>query len=127
MTQVLLIEDNADDVELAKRAFHRLGVAENVHFALDGEAALEYLKMAKTPPQLILLDLNLPKISGLEVLRKIRSSPATSQTPIVVLSVSRKEPDLLQSFTMGVNDYFIKPIESDRIVSVYQKYVKDNS
>src|SRR5688572_33329778 len=97
---VLLIEDNNDDVELAQRAFEKLGLADKVHVARDGAAALDYLFGPGSSIKLILLDLNLPKTSGLDVLRQIRLNPATRQLAVVILTVSRKEPDLLQSFTM---------------------------
>jgi two-component system response regulator len=110
MSKVLFIEDNDDDLELARRVFEKLGVAGNVHFVRDGSDALDYIfgrgtydrQEGPSSLQLILLDLNLPKIPGLDVLRQIRSNPVTSQIPIVVLTVSRKEPDLLQSFSMGI-------------------------
>src|SRR5262245_60862094 len=119
MTRVLMIEDNPDDVELARRAFEKVGVADQVKVTVDGEEALDYLlgrglyAGQGTPDsvRLILLDLNLPKAPGLDVLRQIRTNAATSLIPVVVLTISRKEPDLLQSFTMGVADYLIKPID----------------
>jgi len=132
MNQVLLIEDNDDDIELAERALERSGLAGEVCVARDGEDALNrlfsrgpYAEVKDALPiQLILLDLNLPKTSGLDVLRQIRLHPATRQIPVVVLTVSRKEPDLLQSFTMGIVDYLIKPLDPERFSQIYRKYVR---
>ncbi len=135
MKDILLIEDNADDVELARRAFDKAGLADKVYAAPDGEIALDYLfgrgAFAENPGasfvQLILLDLNLPKAPGLEVLRQIRLSPSTRHIPVVVLTVSKKEPDLLQSFTMGIVDYLIKPLDPERFSQIYRKYVRSAS
>jgi two-component system, response regulator len=132
MIQVLLIEDNPDDIELARRAFEKVGVADKVQVARDGAEALDYIlgrgpyagKGTSTSLQLILLDLNLPKTSGLEVLGQIRRDESMRHLPVVVLTVSRKEPDLLQSFTMGISDYLIKPLDSERFIQIYRKYVK---
>ncbi len=132
MSDVLLIEDNDDDIELARRAFEKAGRASNVHIAQDGAQALDYLfgrgayvdQAAAPSVQLVLLDLNLPKTSGLEVLRQIRLNPSTQHIPVVVLTVSKKEPDLLQSFTMGIVDYLIKPLDPDRFMQIYRKYVR---
>lgn len=131
MSEVMLIEDNADDVELARRAFCRLGMTHHVEVATDGAQALDYLlargawreRQTAGGIKLILLDLNLPRQSGLDVLREIRRHPETQTVPVVVLTASRKEPDLLQSFTMGVVDYLIKPLEDERFLEIYRKYV----
>jgi two-component system, response regulator len=132
MSNVLLIEDNDDDIELARRAFEKAGRAHEVHIAQDGAQALDYLfgrgvyadHSAASSVNLVLLDLNLPKTSGLDVLRQIRLNPSTQHIPVVVLTVSRKEPDLLQSFTMGVVDYLIKPLDPNRFMQIYRKYVR---
>jgi len=127
MTDVLLIEDNDDDITLAQRAFEKVALADKVHVARDGTAALDYLFGTNSTIQLILLDLNLPKISGLDVLRQIRLNPLTSHLPVVVLTVSRKEPDLLQSFTMGISDYLIKPLDPARFIQIYRTYVREGA
>jgi two-component system response regulator len=129
---VLLIEDNADDIELTHRAFEKLGIVDQVHIARDGEKALDYLlsrgayadQKTLSGLCLVLLDLNLPKTSGLDVLRQIRTHDLTRHLPVVILTVSRKEPDLLQSFTMGISDYLIKPLDPDRFTQIYRKYVR---
>jgi two-component system response regulator len=130
--ELLLIEDNADDVELAMRAFQTVGLSQRVKVVGNGTEALEYLhggnpEKGSVPinlPKIILLDLNLPKTPGLEVLRQIRLNDATRAIPVVVLTVSRKEPDLLQSFTMGISDYLIKPLDAERFAQIYRKYVR---
>jgi len=129
---VLLVEDNADDVELTIRAFEKIGLTDQVKVIGDGTEALDYLlglgaysgQERPVLPKIILLDLSLPKTPGLEVLRRIRLSPATRDLPVVVLTVSRKEPDLLQSFTMGISDYVIKPLDPARFGRIYKKYVQ---
>jgi two-component system response regulator len=131
--RVLLIEDNDDDVELTMRAFKTVGLSDQVKRVGNGTEAVDYL-LGRGPyageqkpelPSIILLDLNLPKTPGLEVLRQIRGNEKTRAIPVVVLTVSRKEPDLLQSFTIGISDYLIKPLEADRFVQIYKKYVKN--
>ena len=131
MINVLMIEDNDDDIELAVRAFERSGLGDHVRVVRDGADALDYLfgrgpYAAEGPAstvKLILLDLNLPKTPGLDVLRQIRLHADTRDLAVVVLTVSRKEPDLLQSFTMGISDYLIKPLEADRFAQIYAKFV----
>lgn len=116
---ILLVEDNPDDVELAMRAFRKNKIANKVVVARDGAEALDYLfcrgvfaeRKSKEVPRLILLDLKLPKIDGLQVLEKIRSSDATRLTPVVILTSSKEEQDLLQSYRNGANSYVRKPID----------------
>lgn len=124
---VLLIEDNEDDIELTRRAFEKAGLGVPLHVARDGVQATEDLFKSPASFQLILLDLNLPKEPGLHVLRRIRLNADTRAIPVVILTVSRKEPDLLQSFTMGISDYLIKPLEPGRIAQIYHKYVRGPS
>jgi two-component system response regulator len=135
MNRVLLIEDNEDDILLAERTFEKAGFSGKVRIARDGEDALDCLlgraAYAKEGPdssiRLILLDLNLPKMTGLDLLRQIRLNPVTRQIPVVVLTVSKKEPDLLLSFTMGIADYIIKPLDPERFAQIYRKYVRETS
>jgi len=131
MTQMLMIEDNVDDIELTRRVLEKLGVTDQVRVARDGAEALEYLfgRNGSADPEavaslrLILLDLNLPKVPGLRVLYQIKTHASTRHIPVVVLTVSRKEPDLIQSFMMGISDYLIKPPNADRLAEIYRKYV----
>jgi two-component system response regulator len=133
MNHVLMIEDNDDDIELARRTFEKAGLPGKVRVVRTGEEALDSLfaQGADAPEhpfstvKLVLLDLKLPLMSGLDVLRKIRLNAATRELPVVILTVSKQEPDLLQSFTMGVTDYLIKPLEADRFAQIYRKYVRE--
>jgi two-component system response regulator len=118
-TEILLIEDNPEDVEITLRAFHKHHIANRIHVVRDGEEALECLfgtgRYAERSPcrntKLILLDLKLPKVDGLEVLQKCKSDPRTKGIPIVVLTSSREEQDLVKSYNLGVNSYVVKPVD----------------
>ncbi len=133
MNRVLLIEDNADDIELARRTFEKAGLPGEVRVVRDGKDALDCLfgraahskEGPATSIRLVLLDLNLPKMTGLDVLKQLRLNAATRGIPVVVLTISRKEPDLLQSFTMGITDYLIKPLDAKRFAQIYRKYVRE--
>ena len=119
--QILLVEDNPNDVELTLRAFEVHNLTNRVHVARDGAEALHYLfgdeHGALDPlPKVILLDLKLPKVDGLEVLRRIRSEAATHTIPVVVLTSSREERDVVESYELGVNSYITKPIAFDKFV-----------
>ena len=108
---ILLVEDDPDHEVLTIRALKKSNIANEVHVARDGEEALNLL-FGDTPirPQVILLDLKLPKIDGLEVLRRIRSSDATRMLPVVVLTSSDEERDVVRSYQLGVNSYIRKPV-----------------
>ncbi len=116
---ILLVEDNADDVELTLRAFQRGKLANDVVVARDGVEALDYLlargehagRTADTDPQLVLLDLKLPKVDGLEVLRQLRAEERTRLLPVVVLTSSREERDIVESYRLGANSYVRKPVD----------------
>jgi two-component system, response regulator len=116
----LLVEDNPDDVELALHAFRKHKLANQVHVARDGQEALDYLFGAdsteRVRPRVILLDLKLPKVDGIDVLRKIRENPTLRTVPVVVLTSSREERDVVESYDLGVNSYIVKPIEFDKFV-----------
>jgi CheY-like chemotaxis protein/DNA-binding XRE family transcriptional regulator len=116
--EVLMVEDNPVDAELALRAFRRARFANPVRVARDGEEAVEYLfgtggKSAgkcRRLPQLVLLDLHMPRISGLEVLRMMKSDPLTRAIPVIVLTVSRQDKNILECSRLGVENYIIKPM-----------------
>jgi two-component system response regulator len=119
--QILLVEDNPSDVELTLHAFDANNVSNRIHVARDGAEALEFLfgNSVGDPdpqPKVILLDLKLPKVDGLEVLREIRSRPSTRTTPVVVLTSSREERDIVESYELGVNSYITKPIDFDKFI-----------
>lgn len=121
---ILLVEDNPDDRELTLRAFERHHIANEVVTAADGAEALDYLfatgaYAGRNPtriPQLVLLDLKLPKVDGLEVLRRMRADVRTQFIPVVVLTSSREERDLIQSYELGANSYVRKPVDFTEFV-----------
>ncbi|HEY0159496.1 MAG TPA: response regulator [Thermoanaerobaculia bacterium] len=115
MTTILLIEDNPDDVELTMLAFQKNNIVNEVLVARDGVEALEVLHGEGSPARLariavVLLDLKLPRIDGLQVLRALRADARTSLMPVVVLTSSREEHDLVESYKLGVNSYIRKPV-----------------
>jgi CheY-like chemotaxis protein len=118
---VLLVEDNPDDLELALHAFRKHNLANRVTVARDGEEALDLLfglerEGPRVLPRVILLDLKLPKIDGLDVLRTIRADPVLHVVPVVVLTTSRLDQDLVDSYDLGVNSYIVKPIDFDKFL-----------
>ena len=115
---ILLVEDSPKDLELTLLALERSQLANEVIVARDGEEALDYLHargaFAQRPagnPAVVLLDLKLPKVDGLEVLQEVRGTPALRSVPVVMLTASREEQDLLRSYSLGVNAYVVKPVE----------------
>jgi len=122
-TPILLVEDNQDDVDLTLRAFRKQGVANPVIVAKDGVEAVDYLHGtgAQPPgelPILVLLDINLPKVGGIEVLRRLRENPRTKLLNVVILTSSKEEEDIVASYSLGANSYIRKPVDFDQFVSV---------
>jgi two-component system, response regulator len=117
--EILLVEDNPGDAELTLNALARSGVRQNVHTVHDGEEALDFLfcrgsysaRMFESPPRLVLLDVKLPKVNGLEVLQKVKEDPRTRAIPIVMLTSSREERDLVAGYKYGANSYIQKPLD----------------
>jgi len=111
--EVLLVEDDPNDLELTLRALTQHHLANRVVVARDGVEALEILFSAQTAalPRVVVLDLKLPKVGGLEVLRRVKSDERTKRVPVVVLTSSREEPDVAESYRLGVNSYIVKPID----------------
>ncbi len=117
--EILLVEDNPTDVELTLRALKKNNLANKVHVVTDGEQALEFIfatgsykgRDINHKPRVILLDLKLPKVDGLEILRKIKSDERTKNIPVVVLTSSREEQDRVKSYRLGVNSYIVKPVD----------------
>jgi len=124
--EILLVEDNPHDAELTQRALKNHRLANNVVHVSDGEQALDYLFgrgiYAHNPPpaapRVILLDLKLPKVDGLEVLRTIRQDPRTQFIPTVVMTSSNQERDVIESYRLGVNSFIVKPVDSDQFLEV---------
>lgn len=123
--EILLVEDNPHDAELTLRALRRNNLANHVHHVSDGEQALDFLfgraayagrDLAQTP-RVVILDLKLPKVDGLEVLRALKSNPATKTIPIVVLTSSREECDIIESYRLGVNSYIVKPVDFEKFLT----------
>jgi len=122
---ILLVEDNPDDAELTLRAFERSKVANQIVVVRDGVEALDYLFLTGThagrdpeaAPEVVLLDLKLPKISGLDVLRRMRADERTRRLPVVVLTSSIEERDLIRSYDLGANSFIRKPVDSVQFVA----------
>jgi two-component system, response regulator len=126
---ILLVEDNPDDEELTLRALRKNKILNNVAVAHDGAEALDFLfgtgayanRDTTILPEVVLLDLNLPKISGLEVLRRVRENEATRLLPIVILTSSREERDLIQGYSLGANSYVRKPVDFTQFVEAVRQ------
>ena len=122
--EILLVEDNPNDVELTLRALKKNNLTNRVHVVKDGAEALEYIfangayahRKIEDHPRVILLDLKLPKVDGLEVLRKIKSDERTKVIPVVVLTSSKEERDLVESYKLGANSYITKPVDFESFV-----------
>jgi CheY-like chemotaxis protein len=117
LKRILLVEDSANDVALTLAALEETNLANEVDVVRDGQQALDYLRRegpfssrAEGNPAVVLLDLKLPKVDGLEVLAHIKSNPALKTVPVVMLTSSREEPDLARSYGLGVNAYVVKPV-----------------
>ncbi|MCK6625189.1 MAG: response regulator [Anaerolineae bacterium] len=112
---ILLVEDNPDHAELVRRSFQNHELANQIYHVADGEAALDYLLQQNFPrPHLILLDLRLPKIDGLEVLRQIKTNEELRRIPVVVLTTSKAQGDLTRAYNNHVNSYLVKPVSFDK-------------
>ena len=126
--QILLVEDNPNDVELTLRALKKNNLANEVFVVKDGEEALEFIfadgryseRNIGNSPKVILLDLKLPKVGGLKVLRKVKSDERTKSIPVVVLTSSKEENDVVESYRLGVNSYIVKPVDFDKFVKTVQ-------
>ncbi len=116
---ILLVEDNPDDEELTKRALIKSNIVNNIDVAHDGQEAIDYLfakgkfkdRNIRDLPVIVLLDLNLPKVAGLEVLREIRANDWTRMLPVIVLTSSKEDEDIIKSYRHGANSYVVKPVD----------------
>ncbi len=120
---ILLVEDNADDEQLTLRAMRQSEVPNIIRVARDGAEALDHLIGAHSArlPDLVLLDLKLPKVSGLEVLQRIRNEERTKSLPVVVLTSSDEERDILESYSLGANSYIRKPVDFDEFIDAVRQ------
>ena len=117
--EILLVEDNPDDLELALLALRKGNLANKIEIARDGEEALDFLfcrnafasRSFDNPPKVVLLDLKLPKVDGLEVLRTVKGDPRTQAIPIVVMTSSKEQRDMIDGYKLGVNSYIQKPVD----------------
>jgi CheY-like chemotaxis protein len=114
--EILLVEDSPDDVALTLRALKKCNVANRVYVTRDGAEALDWLK-ANRRPKVVLLDLKLPKITGLEVLAQVRADPSLHTLPVVMLTSSREEPDIARAYALGANSYIVKPVDFDQFMN----------
>ncbi len=125
MAQILLVEDNPDDEELTLHALKRVKLLNRIDVVHDGAEALEFIfctgayanRSFEDGPKLIFLDLKLPKVDGLEVLQRIKADPRTRMIPVVALTSSREERDIIESYQLGVNSYIVKPVDFEQFTS----------
>jgi CheY-like chemotaxis protein len=129
MNEILLVEDNPDDVELTRRAFRKSNVTSEIVVAHDGIEALDYLfatgvhdaREAAPLPQLVLLDLKLPRLDGLQVLERLRAHPKTRLLPVVILTSSTEPRDLVGGYSLGANSYIRKPVDFQEFVETVRQ------
>ena len=122
--EILLVEDNPADVELTLRALKKHNLTNNVQVVSDGVQALDYLfntgafaeRKHPVPPKVVFLDLKLPKVDGREVLRRMKADERTRMIPVVVLTSSKEESDIMETYKLGVNSYVVKPLDFDKFV-----------
>ncbi|HWB08010.1 MAG TPA: response regulator [Pirellulales bacterium] len=127
--EILLVEDNPSDIKLALHAFRANNLANQVHVVRDGAEALEFLfctdryasRSMADGPKVILLDLKLPFVDGIEVLRRIKADPRTQAIPVVMMTSSKEDRDIVESYQLGVNSYIIKPVDFDRFTEAVQQ------
>jgi len=123
--EILLVEDNPDDLDMAIRALRKANLANRIQVARDGAEALEFIfcegahagRKIESVPKVILLDLKLPKVDGFEVLKRIKSDPRTKTIPVVILTSSKEQKDVVESYHLGVNSYIVKPVNFEGFVT----------
>ena len=129
VVEILLVEDNRDDEELAISTLKEFRVGNKIHVVRDGAQALDFIfcqgdyadRKINERPRVVLLDLKLPKVDGVEVLRQIRKDPRTASLCVVVLTSSHEERDLVNSYSLGVNSYIVKPVDFDQFTNVIRE------
>jgi len=130
IVEILLVEDDPQDLELTLRALRKGNLTNRIQVARDGVEAMEFIfcegehagRQIEDGPKVILLDLKLPKVDGLEVLRRIKSDEGTQSTPIVVLTSSKENSDVTDSYRLGVNSYLVKPVNFERFVAAVHDF-----
>jgi two-component system, response regulator len=127
--EILFVEDNPQDLALALRALRQSNLSNQIHIARDGVEAVEFIfcegqhsdRKMENGPKLVLLDLKLPKIDGLEVLQRIKADPRTRHIPVVVLTSSKEQQDIVASYKLGVNSYIVKPVNFESFAAAVQQ------
>jgi two-component system, response regulator len=120
--EILLVEDNPNDAEMTLRALRRNNLVNRVHWVKDGAAALDFLFSGnETKPKLVLLDLKMPKVDGIEVLRRLKAEASTRNLPVVVMTSSNEERDVVETYRLGVNSYIVKPVEFEAFLETVAK------
>ncbi len=126
--EILLVEDNPQDLELTLRALKKANLANRIHVARDGAEALEFIfcegphatRRIDEVPKVIFLDLKLPKVDGLEVLQRVKSDPRTKNIPVTILTSSKEQRDIVESYNLGVNSYIVKPVNFEGFSTAVQ-------
>jgi two-component system, response regulator len=129
IVEILLVEDNPQDLQMALRALKKANLANHIHVARDGEEALQFIfcegeysgRKIANAPKVILLDLKLPKVDGKEVLERIKSDPRTKIIPVVVLTSSKEQNDVVESYQLGVNSSIVKPVNFEGFAAAVQE------
>jgi CheY-like chemotaxis protein len=127
--EILLVEDNQDDLDMALRALRKANLTNHIQTVRDGAEALEFIfcqgafagRKFENPPKVILLDLKLPKIDGTEVLKRIKSDARTKTIPVVILTSSKEQRDVIESYNLGVNSYIVKPVNFEGFAAAIQE------
>jgi CheY-like chemotaxis protein len=129
VVELLVAEDNPDDLKMTLRALKKANLANHIHIARDGAEALQFIfcegeyagRKIENAPKVILLDLKLPKVDGKEVLERIKSDPRTKMIPVVVLTSSKEQSDVVESYNLGVNSYIVKPVNFEGFAAAVQE------
>ncbi|HXI69530.1 MAG TPA: response regulator [Verrucomicrobiae bacterium] len=127
--EILLVEDNQDDLDMTLRSLRKANLTNRIQAVRDGAEALEFIfcqgafagRTFENPPKLILLDLKLPKVDGMEVLKRIKSDPRTKTIPVVILTSSKEQKDVVESYHLGVNSYVVKPVNFENFAAAVQE------
>jgi CheY-like chemotaxis protein len=129
IVELLLVEDNPEDLKMTLRALKKANLANHIHIARDGAEALQFIfcegdysgRKIENAPKVILLDLKLPKVDGKEVLQRVKSDPRTKMIPVVVLTSSKEQSDVVESYNLGVNSYIVKPVNFEGFAAAVQE------